>query len=117
MTTNCENSSCAAFAKRASTCWPQPPPPASKDWSTATRPALCGGESVALTPTEYRLLGLLLGRTGETVRRRELIQAGWPHGAIVHDNTLDAYLAQLRRKLRGLPEAPAITTAHGVGYS
>jgi two-component system OmpR family response regulator len=83
----------------------------------ATHSARCGGESVALTPTEYRLLGLLLGRAGETVRRRELIQAGWPHGAIVHDNTLDAYLARLRRKLRGLPGAPAITTAHGVGYS
>jgi two-component system response regulator MprA len=83
----------------------------------ASHSARCGGESVALTPTEYRLLGLLLGRTGETVRRRELIQAGWPHGAIVHDNTLDAYLARLRRKLRSLPGAPAITTAHGVGYS
>jgi two-component system response regulator MprA len=72
---------------------------------------------VALTPTEYRLLGLLLGRAGETVRRRELIQAGWPHGAIVHQNTLDAYLARLRRKLRSLPGAPAIGTVHGVGYT
>jgi two-component system response regulator MprA len=46
-----------------------------------------------------------------------LIQAAWPHGAIVHDNTLDAYLARLRRKLRSLEEAPEITTVHGVGYS
>ena len=83
----------------------------------ATHSARCGGQSVALTPTEYRLLGLLLGRSGETVRRRELIQAGWPHGARVHQNTLDAYLARLRRKLRGLPDAPVITTAQGVGYS
>ena len=33
-------------------------------------------------------------------RRRQLVQAGWPNGAIVHANTLDAYLARLRRKLR-----------------
>jgi two-component system response regulator MprA len=83
----------------------------------ASHSARCGGQSVALTPTEYRLLGLLLGRAGETVRRRELIQAGWPHGAIVHQNTLDAYLARLRRKLRSLPGAPAIGTVHGVGYT
>jgi two-component system response regulator MprA len=35
---------------------------------------------------------------------------------VVHDNTIDVYLARLRRKLRGLPGAPAITTVHGVGY-
>jgi two-component system, OmpR family, response regulator len=51
------------------------------------------------------------------VRRRDLIRAGWPRGAIVHDNTLDAYVARLRRKLRALGETPAITTVHGVGYS
>jgi two-component system response regulator MprA len=45
------------------------------------------------------------------------VQAGWPHGAIVHDNTLDAYLARLRRKLRELDGAPGIQTVHGVGYT
>ena len=51
------------------------------------------------------------------MRRRELVRAGWPHGAIVHDNTLDAYVARLRRKLRELEGAPAITTIYGVGYA
>ena len=51
------------------------------------------------------------------MRRRELIQAAWPHGAIVHDNTLDVYIARLRRKLGELPSAPRITTVHGIGYS
>jgi two-component system, OmpR family, response regulator len=82
-----------------------------------THSASAGETSVALTPTEFRLLARLLARPGEAVRRRQLIQAGWPHGAIVHDNTLDAYVARLRRKLRGLPDVPSITTVHGVGYS
>ncbi|MDX6642452.1 MAG: hypothetical protein QOD76_414, partial [Solirubrobacteraceae bacterium] len=56
-------------------------------------------------------------RPGEAVRRHALINAAWPHGAIVHDNTLDTYVARLRRKLRELPGAPAISTARGVGYS
>ena len=52
----------------------------------------------------------------EVVRRSELVRAAWPEGAIVHDNTLDQYVARLRRKLRTLPEPAAITTVHGVGY-
>jgi len=75
------------------------------------------GEARArLTPTEFRLLGALLREPAVVVRRRALIEAGWPQGAIVHDNTLDAYIARLRRKLRGLPDAAPIATAHGVGY-
>lgn len=78
--------------------------------------ATCGGESVPLTPTEFRLLGALAGRPDEPVRRQELLRAGWAQGAIVHDNSLDVYIARLRRKLRGLPGAPEIRTVHGVGY-
>ena len=75
-----------------------------------------GSEAVSLSPTEFRLLARLLARPGEAVRRRDLIRAAWPLGAIVRDNTLDAYIARLRRKLKQLPVAPAIVTVHGVGY-
>jgi two-component system response regulator MprA len=72
---------------------------------------------VALTPTEFRLLATLAAHVGAVVRRHELLAAAWPAGAIVHDNTLDVYIARLRRKLKPLPGAPVIETAHGVGYS
>ena len=75
-----------------------------------------GSGTVPLSPTEFRLLARLLARPGEAVRRRDLIRAAWPLGAIVRDNTLDAYIARLRRKLRQLPAAPEIATVHGVGY-
>jgi two-component system, OmpR family, response regulator len=78
--------------------------------------AFCGEQSIRLTPTEFRLLGTLAAQAERTVSRRELVRAAWPEGAVVHDNTIDVYLARLRRKLRGLPGAPAITTVHGVGY-
>ncbi len=74
------------------------------------------GASTSLTPTEFRLLGALACRPGEAVRRRELIAAAWPDGAIVHDNTLDVYVRRLRRKLAALPTEVAIETVHGVGY-
>ncbi len=73
-------------------------------------------QRVPLTPTEFRLLARLLASPGEAVRRRDLVRAGWPHGAIVRENTLDAYIARLRRKLRPLDRAPAVSTVHGVGY-
>jgi two-component system, OmpR family, response regulator len=77
----------------------------------------CNGERVELTPTEFRVFAALASRPGEAIRRRDLIRAGWPAGAIVHDNTLDVYIAALRKKLSALPGAPAIKTIHGVGYS
>jgi two-component system, OmpR family, response regulator len=74
------------------------------------------GQSEVLTPTEFRLLGALAGAPGRVVGRHELIRTAWPHGAIVQDNTLDVYVARLRRKLKQLPASPAIHTLHGVGY-
>ena len=82
-----------------------------------THAASCGGETTDLTPTEFRLLARLASQPGAAVRRRQLVEAGWAHGAIVHDNTLDVYIARLRRKLEPLPGAPEIATVHGVGYS
>jgi two-component system OmpR family response regulator len=81
-----------------------------------THEATCAGESVRLTPTEFRLLGALAARAEHVVSRRDLVRAAWPDGAVVHDNTLDVYLARLRRKLRAIPGAPEIKTVHGVGY-
>lgn len=75
-----------------------------------------GDAVVTLTPTEFRVLGALAARSGRSVARDALIGAAWPHGAIVHDNTLDVYIARLRRKLGELPSAPRILTQHGVGY-
>jgi two-component system response regulator MprA len=82
----------------------------------ASHALVSGDARVRLTPTEFRILAALFARPGEAVRRKELVRAGWPHGAIVNDNTLDAYIARVRRKLRELPDAPEVGTVHGVGY-
>jgi two-component system response regulator MprA len=83
----------------------------------ATHGASYGGQTIDLTPTEFRILARIGSAPGDAVRRRELVQAAWPHGAIVHENTLDVYIARLRRKLGSLDGAPQIATVHGVGYS
>jgi two-component system response regulator MprA len=76
----------------------------------------CGDRRIDLTPTEFRLLAGLAGRPGKNLTRNQLAAAAWPDGAVVRDNTLDVYLARLRRKLRDCPDAPRIVTVHRVGY-
>jgi two-component system, OmpR family, response regulator len=95
-------------------------PPAAAPSSVRLDPAAhavaVGSASQRLTPTEFRLLAALAGRPGRVLRRAELVAAGWPDGAVVHDNTLDAYIARIRRKLRLVGAPEAVETHRGVGY-
>lgn len=77
---------------------------------------LSGDQRVPLTPTEFRLLGALAARPGVVLRRGELLSAGWPDGAMVSANTLDSYLARIRRKLQTARVPAAVETIRGVGY-
>jgi DNA-binding response OmpR family regulator len=97
---------------------PRPvPPPADVVLDPGDHALVGPGGRQPLTPTEYRLLGALMGSAGRVVRRRELVRAGWPEGALVADNTLDQYVVRLRRKLSaaGRP-GESIVTVHGVGH-
>ena len=106
-----------ALLKRAGV-EPEPPPPAGVLRLDPTAHGVRVGERAeALTPTEFRLLAALASRPGEVLRRRELVSAAWPDGAIVNANTLDAYIGRLRRKLRAVQAEQEIATARGVGYS
>jgi len=75
-----------------------------------------GAHSIKLTPTEFRLLGVLVAKSGEAVRRRMMVAAAWPPGSVVHDNTVDVYVARLRRKLRESGSRVEIHTVHRIGY-
>jgi DNA-binding response OmpR family regulator len=74
------------------------------------------GGAVALTPTEFRVLAALAERGGVVIRRTELVQAAWPEGAVVAENSLDQYIARLRVKLRKVTGATTIVTSRRVGY-
>lgn len=74
------------------------------------------GQQVTLTPTEFRLLARLLRSPGEVVRRQTLVDAGWPHGAMVSENSLDSYVRRLRTKLDPVGAGGRIETVRGVGH-
>src|SRR4051812_11543261 len=91
-------------------------PVAGLEVDPVTHAARVGGRAASLTPTEFRLLAALAARPSAVVRRNELRAAAWPDGAIVHDNTIDAYIARLRRKLAEVDADEGIETVRGVGY-
>ena len=72
--------------------------------STRRACRVSGPRRVALTPTEFRLLARLAAAPGRGRAPARAHRAAWPHGALVRDNTLDAYVARLRRKLASLAE-------------
>lgn len=74
-----------------------------------------GGEQ-RLTPTEFRMLAAIAARPGDVVRRRAVVAAGWPDGAIVHENTIDTYVRRLRVKLDAIDAPVSIETVRGVGF-
>lgn len=71
-----------------------------------------GGEPVALTRSEFRLLGLLAERPGEVVSRREILVHLWHSEWVGDERAGDLHVSNLRRKLgRG-----TIETVRGEGY-
>ncbi|HEY6202886.1 MAG TPA: response regulator transcription factor [Candidatus Limnocylindria bacterium] len=77
--------------------------------------ATVAGQSLDLTPTEFRLLAALAGHPGEVVDRRALLRAGWPDERDPDPEWLKAHLARLRSKL-DLAGAPSLSNVRGVGY-
>jgi len=75
------------------------------------------GQPVKLTPTEFRLLSLLLHRANRVVPHEELIQEIWGTEKEAGLGSLKLYVHYLRQKLEDHPRKPRYLLAEwGVGY-
>lgn len=75
------------------------------------------GESVQLTPTEFRLLSTLLRNVGRVVSHEELIREVWGMDESASLASLKVYIHYLRRKIEDRPRKPYYLLAEwGVGY-
>lgn len=75
------------------------------------------GESIHLTPTEYRLLEAMATSPGKLLTHGWLLRRVWGPGYGTESNYLRLYVRQLRQKLRDTPSRPRwITTEPGLGY-
>src|SRR5207247_6294000 len=66
-----------------------------------------------LTPTEFRLLEVLLRQPGRAFTRAQLMSAAIGEGTMVLERTIDVHIKTLRRKLGA---HDLIETVRGVGY-
>jgi len=72
---------------------------------------------VRLTPTEWRLLEVLVRNEGRLVSQTELLRTVWGPRYGTETNYLRVYIGQLRRKLETDPGHPQhILTEPGMGY-
>jgi two-component system OmpR family response regulator len=71
-----------------------------------------GGVPVKLTSHEFRVLSYLMHQSGRVVSRTELTEHIYAHDLDRDSNTVEVFIARLRRKLG----APFIETVRGLGY-
>lgn len=75
-----------------------------------------GEHSLTLSKRESALLEVFLRNPGQTLSRGLLLSKVWGPESEVEDGNLDNYIFFLRRRLKNLHSAAAITTVRGVGY-
>lgn len=81
------------------------------------RTASRGGESLRLTPIEFRLLATLARRPGTVVTHGQLLREVWGPSHAQDTHYLRVYMKQLRDKLEPDPANPRyLCTEIGVGY-
>ena len=75
------------------------------------------GEQIDLTPTEFRLLAMLMQEIGRTFSRAQIIDQVLGYDFDGFDRAVDAHVSNLRRKLKAGPDGEdIIRTVYGVGY-
>jgi two-component system KDP operon response regulator KdpE len=83
----------------------------------ARRQVFVAGTEVHLTPTEYKLLTLLVRHAGKVVTQRHALREVWGPNYVTQTHYLRVYMAQLRHKLEHEPARPRLLlTEPGVGY-
>jgi DNA-binding response OmpR family regulator len=76
-----------------------------------------GGEPIAITAHEFKLLRFFLDNPGRALTREELLAGIWGATFHVTTRTVDNLILKLRQKLEPDPANPVhFRTVHGVGY-
>jgi two-component system, OmpR family, response regulator len=82
---------------------------------TEERQVTRGGQLIALTPTEFRLLHFLMLNAGHVVSKAQILSAVWRYDFGGDSSIVDTYISYLRRKA-DTGQRKLIRTIHGTGY-
>ncbi|MFN3197069.1 MAG: response regulator transcription factor [Bradymonadia bacterium] len=76
-----------------------------------------GRGEIALTRTEFDMLGFMLQHAGEALSRDDILDAVWGADVVVDPRTVDNFVSNLKKKLHWAPGCGfALLTVRGVGY-
>ena len=73
------------------------------------------GQSIELTPIEYRIMTLLMEHPGRVFTKQQIYECGWGEEYIAYDNSVMVCISKLRAKL-STDQGAYITTIRGIGY-
>jgi len=79
--------------------------------------AFRGGQEIYLSLTEFRLLELLVRNPGRVLSRGAILDALWSNRRDVGENTVEAFVRLLRKKIEDGAAKKLIHTHRGFGYS
>ncbi len=83
----------------------------------ASRQVRINGEEIALTPTEYEIMRLLVTHAGKVITQSHILKQVWGVAYLEQPHVLRVNISNLRRKLEQEPSRPRhIFTEPGVGY-
>lgn len=75
------------------------------------------GKQIHLTKTEYLLLEFMMRHAGRVLARNTILEAIWGFDSEIENNTLDAFLRLLRKKVDSGHAIKLIHTIRGFGYT
>lgn len=76
-----------------------------------------GGETVALGPTEFRLLKHFLEHPGRVFSRERLLDSVWGHDSYIEPRTVDVHIRRLRKAINVGGKSDIIRTVRSAGYA
>ena len=76
-----------------------------------------GGRTLALGPTEFRLLRHFLEHPARVFSRERLLASVWTHGADIETRTVDVHVRRLRMALNEGGRPDIIRTVRSAGYA
>lgn len=77
---------------------------------------VCGEQSVHLSKREFDVLQMLMKGTNRIVSKQDLLTRVWGTDADASENSVEAYVSFLRKKIRHLKSKVEITTLRMLGY-
>ena len=104
---------------KVSSALPPPSPPSYRDEhlfvDLRQQAVILDGETVRLTPMQYRLFALLVEHAGVVVTRPIILMQMWGYAPEIREHKVDGCIRGLRKQL-GVYGAQYIETVYGTGY-